>query len=107
MFWSNIFIGFVTLPNVSGVLLINFIFADVVPDLSCSFIAQVSRPYNEAGATKMLNIFSLVYFWIWDDFKILSIIPLSGEVVYMLTVISFSLWYEIEQPANWKCLFVL
>jgi len=46
-----------------AILVIHFISADVILELSCSLIAQVSHPYNEVGYVKVLFIFSVVFFW--------------------------------------------
>jgi hypothetical protein len=43
-----------------------------------------------------------VCFWTWEGFEVLSIIPVIWRNVDILTVICFSVWYEIEQPGSWK-----
>ena len=48
----------------------NVISADVILDLPCSLIAQVSHPYNKVGNAKMFRIFSLVCFWAAESFKV-------------------------------------
>ena len=44
-------------------VLINFIFADVILDLSCSLIAQVSHPYDNVGNARVLCVVSQVCVW--------------------------------------------
>ena len=68
-------IGFVIFLCVFATLLINCIYADVITDLSCSLIAQVSHPGNRVGNAKMVYIYSLVCFWTSEASKFLLIIP--------------------------------
>jgi hypothetical protein len=53
-----------------AMFLINFISTDVILDLSCSLISCVLHLYNKVGIAKVLYIFSLVYFWTREGFKV-------------------------------------
>ena len=80
------------------ILLIHSISVDVVLDLSCSLNSPFQHPYNKVGNAKVLYIFSLVCFLTGEGFKGLLIIPVIWKNFYILTVISFSFSYELEQP---------
>jgi hypothetical protein len=82
-------IGFAIFLCVFAALLINCICADVIPDLSCSLIAQVSHPGNKAGNAKMLCIYSLVCFWTSEAFKVLLTIPVIWINLDILTATFF------------------
>jgi hypothetical protein len=72
---------------VFATLLINFICADVIPDLSCSLTAQVSHPGNKVGNTKMFYIYSQVCFRTSEAFKVLLIFPVILINLHNLTAI--------------------
>ena len=62
-----------------------------------SLFAGVSHPYNKQGNAKVLHILSPVYFWTSEGYKVLLIISIIWRNFYILTIISFSFWYEKEQ----------
>ena len=92
-----------------AILPVNIFSSDIL-DLSCSFIAQVSFPYNEA-----LRIFSfriiiiiiiiIIIFTERGDLRMFWI-SVNNSIIwrnfYILTVISFSFWHKTEQPRETK-----
>jgi hypothetical protein len=82
-----------------AVLVINFISAYVILDLSFFPIAQVSHLYNRVGNAKVIYVFSVVCFWIWEGFEITLIILVIWWNFDSLTVMYFSIL--IWNRATW------